>query len=60
MFTIALCKYIEEHESFKKMDDTPECIGKKRGVRQGEWKRMPLSISDCTPAVVNELPNIKF
>ena len=60
MFTIALCKFIENHESFKEMDDVPECIGKKKGIRQGEWKRMPLSISGCTPAVVNELPNIKF
>ena len=59
-FAIGICKFIEEHASFAKLDDVPQCIGKKKGVRQGEWKRMPISISGCTPAVVNEMPNIKF
>jgi len=59
-FAMGLCKFIEQRESFKKLADVPECIGKKKGNKHGEWKRMPISISGCTPAVVNEMPNIKF
>lgn len=57
---IALCKFVEDRASFKKLDDPPICVGKTRGQQRGEWKRMPLSISGCTPGVVEEMPHIKF
>ena len=29
---IAICKFVEEHESFKKMDEPPACVVKAYGV----------------------------
>jgi hypothetical protein len=59
-FATAICKYLEENESFKDYENPPNCVGKTRGKREGEWKRMPLTISDCTPGVVEDMPHIKF
>ena len=35
-------------------------MGKNIGQRGGEWKRMPITISGCSPAVVNDMPVIKL
>jgi hypothetical protein len=59
-FATAICNFIEERESFKEMENRPGCVGKTIGRREGEWKRMPISISGCTPGVVEEMPHIKF
>jgi len=31
-FAISICKFVEDHESFKEMDERPLCEGKTPGV----------------------------
>ena len=59
-WTIALCNFIEKRETFQNKTFGPSCIGKTKGSNRGEWKRMPISIDNCDPSVVNEMPNIKL
>ena len=53
----ALCKFVNENENYKKLDPAPKCVGQGGSA---VWNELPLSISGCTPAVVEEMPHIKF
>ena len=52
-----LCKFINKNEAYKKMDPPPKCAGE---GQYHHWEEDPLTITGCTPAVVEELPHIKF